>query len=108
MFHFSKSVYVLGCVSESPGQLYFRFFCPTFGDDDLLILMWYRDMYTFKGAPNDCDRHLLLEITVLGTIHKTYLKYLFRIQIWGPYSRARESEYLRVGSKNLHFHKRLI
>lgn len=85
----SRSDYLLR-VSESPGQLYFLFFCPTSGDN-LLVPQWYRDVYTFIGVP---DGHLLLKIAVLVTIHRNYLKCLLRIQILGPYSSARESESL--------------
>lgn len=33
-------------------------------------------MYSFKGEPSDYDGHLLLEITVLVTLHKNDLKML--------------------------------
>lgn len=106
MFHSSKSGHLLGYVSESPGQHYFRFFCPTSGEDDLLVLRWYRDVQTFKEVSRDCDGQLLLKITVLVTIHKNYLKCFFRIQILEHFSKAGESESLGMGLRKPYFRKR--
>ena len=44
-------------------------------NDDVLVLRWYREKFSFRSAPSDCDRQSHQEISVMGPIQENYLKH---------------------------------